>query len=148
MTYQQISFGLGYIGIGFDMINIIRCVLINTTFSRDTYYQSPSAKDAPLTEEGDEEDVQIYKKGPGVFSIQWQRERFTSQPREGDLDYPKRRIAFRILTALAKPLFLAAVIPGLIAYQHFGNLLTNTSQAQSIYRLRWVDMKCSFLALG
>ena len=136
MTYQQISFGLGYIGIANDMINIIRCMLVNTTFSRDMYYQSPPSKDAPLAEESDEIDIQICDKRPEVFPIHRQRERFSCQPREGDLDYPKRRSTFRSLTGLGGLLFLAATIPGIIAHQHFGNLLTNTSQANSVYRLR------------
>ena len=130
MTYQQISFGLGYIGIANDMINIVRCMLVNTTFSRDMYYQSPPSKDAPLVE-GDETEVQVE-----VFPFNRQRERFSCQPREGDLDYPKRRSTFRSLTGLGGLLFLAATVPGIIAHQHFGNLLTNTSRANSIYRLR------------
>ena len=117
------------------MINIVRCMLVNTTFSRDMYYQSPPSKDAPLAE-GDETDVHMYEKRPEVFSIKWQRERFSCQPREGDLDYPKRRSTFRSLTGLGGLLFLAATVPGIIAHQHFGNLLTNTSQANSVYRLR------------
>jgi hypothetical protein len=130
---------MGYIGIANDMINIVRCMLVNTTYSRDMYYQSPPSKDAPLTEEVDEKDIHIYEKGPGMFFIHWQRERFTCHPREGDLDYPKRRITFRKLTGLAGLLFLAATIPGIIANQHFGNLLANTGPANSIYRLRWVQ---------
>ena len=119
------------------MVNLVRCMLVNSTFSRDTYYQSPPSKDAPLAAEGDEIDVQIHETRPGIFSINWQRERFSCQPREGDLDYPKRRFKFRILSTIGRLLILmAAFVPGIIAHQHFGNLLSNTSTANTVFRLR------------
>ncbi len=144
LTYQQISFGLGYIGIANDMVNIVRCLLVNTTFSLETYYQAPPSKDAPLIPKDGESDVRAYHNGSGEFLISgWQRERFTCQPREGDTDYAKRRSTFRSVTGIAGLLFLAGTVPGIIAHQHFGNLLKNTSQANSDFKLRWVDKKRS-----
>jgi len=146
LTYQQISFGLGYIGIANDMINIIRCMLVNTTFSIETYYQAPASKDAPLIPKDGENNIQAYHKGSGEFLISgWQRERFTGKPREGDPDYAKRRATFRRLTGIAGLLFLAATVPGIIAHQHFGNLLKNTSQANSDYKLRYASSAVALL---
>lgn len=111
-------------------------MLVNTTFSLETYYQAPAFKDAPLIPKDEEKDVQGYTKGPGQFLTSRQRERFICHPREGDPDYAKRRATFRRLTGLAGLLFLAATVPGIIAHQHFGNLLKNTSQANSDFKLR------------
>ncbi len=38
-TYMQISFGMGFIGIANDMVNLVRCLLVNPTYGSETYAQ-------------------------------------------------------------------------------------------------------------
>ena len=121
---------MGYVGIANDMVNILRCLLVNTTYGYDMYEQAPSAKDALLVAK----DVESGQKLRG--QICWRREHFTGQPSENDLDYPRRRSSFRTLTSIGTLLFIAAIVPGIVAHQHFGNVLNNSTNVNSIYRLR------------
>ncbi|KAK2467872.1 hypothetical protein APHAL10511_000167 [Amanita phalloides] len=142
LTYMQISFGLGYIGIANDMVKILRCLLVNTTFGINTYEQAPPASDAPLGAGDDEIPQKSYRKG--LFQG-WRRDRFVGQPSESDLDYPQRRTAFRRLADLGSLLFLAATVPGILAHQHFGNVLKDQKQANNIYKLRYASAGVALL---
>jgi hypothetical protein len=42
-SYLQISFGLGFIGIALDVVKLVRCLLVNATYSLQKYPQSPAA---------------------------------------------------------------------------------------------------------
>lgn len=52
-TYMQLSFGTGFIGLANDLVNLLRCLLMNPTYGSDTWPQAPGAR----TNDDDEVDV-------------------------------------------------------------------------------------------
>jgi len=117
-TYMQISFAMGFIGIANDLVNIVRCILINPTYGSDIYYQSPAAA----------------TKG-GLFN----------PPPPGTPDQPKLRFWLRRLTDFLGLAFLAATVPGLIANSSYGSIFDDQSKADNTARLRYVS---TAVALG
>ncbi|KAM6489531.1 hypothetical protein JOM56_015027 [Amanita muscaria] len=131
ITYLQVSFAMGFITIANDQVNTLRCLLVNTTFSCDMYEQSPPSRDAPLNARNHRKvDYQGFFGG-------WLRERFTGQPNDGDPDYPKRRFWFRRAQEIGSLLFIAAIVPSIVAHQKFGQLINDQSSAASVFRLRY-----------
>jgi hypothetical protein len=43
VTYMQVSFGMGFIGIASDAVRLVRCLLVNATYGPEKYPQSPAA---------------------------------------------------------------------------------------------------------
>lgn len=108
-TYMQISFGMGYIGIANDLVNLVRCLLVNPTYGSATFFQSPAAST---------------------------KESHVSEPPEGTPDQPKRRAAARQLTGLLSLVFFAAIVPGILANSHYSQVFDNQNQARTTMRLR------------
>lgn len=100
---------MGFIGIANDLVNIVRCVMVNPTFGSDTYFQSPAAS----------------TKG-GIYSA----------PLPGTPDQPELRKKCRDWMGLLGLAFLGATIPGIIAQSNFSSALTNQSNADKTQRLR------------
>ncbi|KAF8971132.1 hypothetical protein BDZ97DRAFT_1787886 [Flammula alnicola] len=108
-TYMQISFGMGFIGIANDIVNLVRCLLVNPTFGPETYAQSPAAA----------------SKG-GVHT----------PPPQGTPDLPKVRQGSRRFTGIMALSFLAAIVPGIIANSNYSKVFNNQNQADSTAQLR------------
>ncbi|KDR75019.1 hypothetical protein GALMADRAFT_248864 [Galerina marginata CBS 339.88] len=112
VTYMQVSFALGFIGIANDLVNIVRCILINPTYGSDMYYQSPAAK----------------TKG-GVFT----------PPPEGTPDQPRLRFWLRRFSDFLGLAFLAATVPGTIANSTYGKVFDNQQNADKTAKYRFVS---------
>ena len=111
MTYMQISFGLGFIGIASDLVKHIWCLPINATYGSERYHESPAAS----------------SKG-GLLS----------PPPEGTPDLPKVRFWARRSMDLLGLAFLAAIIPGIIANSHYSKVFDDQDQADKTAKNRFV----------
>ncbi|KIM45438.1 hypothetical protein M413DRAFT_442117 [Hebeloma cylindrosporum] len=111
-TYMQISFGLGFIGIANDLVNLIRCLLVNATYGSERYSESPAAS----------------SKG-GLLS----------PPPEGTPDLPRVRFWARRFTDLLGPAFLAATVPGIIANSHYSKVFDDQNQADKTAKNRIIS---------
>lgn len=118
-AYLQSSIGMGFIGIANDLVNLLRCLLVNPTFGSATYCQSPAAatKDCLL--------------GP---------------PPDGTPDAPHTRGKVRLGMNLLSLAFLAATVPGIIANANYSNVITRQGSADSTARLRWVSVRPMFFS--
>ncbi|KAF8902943.1 hypothetical protein CPB84DRAFT_1678411 [Gymnopilus junonius] len=112
LNYMQISFGLGFIGIANDLINIIKCLMINPTYGSDMFYQSPAAN----TKEG------VFKRPP-----------------EGTPDRPKLRFWLRRWADLLNLAFFAASLPGSIFLGQYSKTFDDQNKANSVQRFRSVS---------
>jgi hypothetical protein len=109
---MQISFGLGFIGIANDLVNLIRCLLVNATYGLERYPESPAAS----------------SKG-GLLS----------PPPEGTPDLPKVRFWSRRFADFLGPAFLAATVPGIIANSHYSKVFDDQVQADKTAKNRFVQ---------
>ncbi|KAF9568236.1 hypothetical protein CPC08DRAFT_757736 [Agrocybe pediades] len=125
VTYMQVSYGLSYINIANDSIAYIRCLLVNPTFGSDNYKDSPAG----------------HTKG-GVCK----------PPPEGTPDQPRLRSWFRRLTGLLRVIFLASIIPAIVANTHYSNIFGNQSKADQTASLRYasaaVALAMCFVLIG
>ncbi len=87
-AYMQSSIGMGFIGIANDLVNLLRCLLVNPTFGSAMYFQSPAAatKDCLI-----------------------------EPPPQGTPDDPRTRGKVRAGMNLLALAFLGATVPGIIA---------------------------------
>ncbi|KAF6763230.1 hypothetical protein DFP72DRAFT_1060403 [Ephemerocybe angulata] len=91
LKYSQISFGLGAISIANDLVNLLRCLLVNPTYG---YGEAGRADEAPMAHT---------------------KESAFAPPREGDVDRPQERRRARRFCSILGLTFLAANVPGIIA---------------------------------
>lgn len=109
VTYMQISFGMGYIGIANDLAGLLRCLLVNPTYGSTTFYQSPAAST---------------------------KESHVSAPPENTPDHPNLRTKLRQRVGLLNLAFLSTTVPGIIANSHYSQVFDNQGQARATMRLR------------
>lgn len=108
---MQISFGMGYLGIANDLVNLLRCMLVNPTYGSDMYFQSSAAT----------------TKG-GIYS----------PPPPGTRDEPKLRALFRSITGYMSLAFFAAIVPGIIANSNYSKDFHDQNAANQTATLRCV----------
>ncbi|RDB16755.1 hypothetical protein Hypma_002387 [Hypsizygus marmoreus] len=125
VTYMQISFGLGFIGLASDLVKIIRCLVVNPTYGSETYAQSPAA----------ETEASYRDRFRGTYG----REGFLGPPPEGTPDYPRRRFWARRFSDFAGLAFLAATVPGIVANVHFSSIVEDPSKGDKTMLLRYVS---------
>lgn len=113
-SYLQISFGLGFVGIANDLVKLIRCLLVNSTYGSDTYDQSPAAAT---------------------------KECYIPKPPQGTPDNPRQRFWARRFSDFFSLAFLSATVPGIVANSTYGNLIFNDHQrdADATAKLRYVS---------
>jgi len=125
VTYQQISFGLGFIGIASDVVRLVRCLLVNATYGPEKYSESPAA----ATKEG-----------------------LVPPPTDDTPDQPRTRAAYRRATGFLGLAFLAAVIPGIIANSNYSTVIDSQTTANLTANTRYastaVVVALSFVAVG
>lgn len=111
VTYLQISFGLGFVGIANDAVKLTRCLLVNATYGLEKYPQSPAAS----------------TKGGLV-----------PPPTADTPDQPRVRFWCRRAGGFMDLAFLAATVPGIIASSHYSNVFNNQNNANTSARDRLV----------
>jgi len=110
MTYQQISFGMGFIAIASDVVRLARSLLVNATYGPEKYSESSAAA-----------------KGGGV------------SPPSADTtpDQPRARSMYRLSTGFLGLAFLIAVIIGIIGNSNYSKSIDiNQSNADLTANLR------------
>jgi len=116
---MQISFGLGFITImSFDFVGLIRCLLVNATYGSERYGESAAASS---------------------------KEGVLSPPPEGTPDSPKVRFWARRFTDSMALMYLAAIVPGIIANLHYSKGFDNQNQADKTAKYRFVHYFESFI---
>lgn len=125
---MQISFGMGFIGIASDLVNIVRVLLVNPSYGSETYVQSPAAipKIDPAHPEL-EDPVPVLRHRVGDFP---------GEPPDGTPDHPRQRFWSRRFSGFNNLAFFAAIVPGIIANSRFSSVLNNPSVASRTMRLR------------
>jgi hypothetical protein len=116
---MQISFGMGFIGIASDLVNMIRCLLVNATYGSERYPECSAA---------------------------WSKGGLLTPPPEGTPDSPKVRFWARRFTDLLSSAFLAAIVPGVIANSRYSKVFEDQNQADKTAKNR-VNSSAVALAL-
>ncbi|KAF9522656.1 hypothetical protein CPB83DRAFT_864127 [Crepidotus variabilis] len=109
LDYMQISFAMGSIGIANDLVAIVRCLLVNPTYGFKRFPESPAAKT---------------------------KEYVVSPPVDGTNDMPRTRFRMRRLSGILGMLYLASMIPCVIANSAFYRTLQQQYWADRVYELR------------
>ena len=117
MTYQQISFGMGFIGIASDSVNIVRCLLVNATYGPEMYSESPAAA----------------TKGGLV-----------PPPTVDTPDQPRARSSYRHSTGLLSLAFLGSTVTGIIANSKYSQDIDNQTNADLTAKTRLVVIFMGF----
>ncbi|KAF8882721.1 hypothetical protein BD779DRAFT_913468 [Infundibulicybe gibba] len=135
MTWMQVDFGLGFIGIANDLVNISRCLLINPTYGSDTYAQSPSAESNP--------PAYMPQRRPLLGSGY-----FAGEPLPGTPDHPRQRFWSRRFSDFTNLAFLAAIVPGILSSSRYGSAVNGLTKSSFVMSLRYVSAGIGlFLAL-
>ena len=111
VTYQQISFGMGFIGIASDAVRLVKCLFVNATYGPEKYSESPAAA----------------TKGGLV-----------PPPTADTPDQPQARSWYRKATGLLGLAFLGSVVPGVIANSNYSSVLNSQTNADLTSNTRLV----------
>lgn len=125
-TYMQVDFGLGYIGMASDVVNLLRCVLVNSTFGSDTYHQSPEVESKTWSRRHEPDYVELPAGTP---------------------DHPRRRFIFRRYCDITALCFLSAIVPGVLGNTKYYASIDNTENARMVARLRYVPTRSLLLPM-
>lgn len=122
LKYGQVSFGLGFVAIGNDLVNLLRCVLVNATFG---YGDSGRFNESPA-----------YKTEGGELAL----------PVEGDLDRPEERAKLRRFTLWLSLAWLASSIPGMVSlgWYHRKNL-ADEEPGDKLFKMRYASTAVGLL---
>lgn len=108
---MQVSFGLGFIGIANNMVNLVHCLLLNPTYGSETYAQSIAAA----------------TKG-GLMD----------PPIKGTPDHPRLRQWVRRGSGIIALAFFGALVTGILANSNYKKVFTDQQQADMTAHLRFV----------
>ncbi|KAJ2919926.1 hypothetical protein MD484_g434, partial [Candolleomyces efflorescens] len=92
LKYMQVSFAVGFIGIANDLVNLLRCLLVNPTYGLEKWEEAPASNT---------------------------KESSFQTPGPGDEDRPKERFWLRRYSDFTNLAFMAASIPGGIGGAQF-----------------------------
>lgn len=84
---MQISFGVGFIGIANDLVNLLRCLLVNPTYGLEKWEEAPASRT---------------------------KETYFQAPDQSDEDRPKERFWARRFSDVTNLAFLGATVPGIV----------------------------------
>ncbi|KAF9050267.1 hypothetical protein BJ165DRAFT_1609218 [Panaeolus papilionaceus] len=116
LTYMQVSLAVGFLSRGNDMVNLLRCLLVNPTFSADMYFQSPAS-------------TTILKDGQ------------TFDPPSPDMpDHPKARFWERKFCDLLGLVFIVPLVLGVIANSNYSQVMDKADHAQRTKKFRVISV--------
>ncbi|RXW23523.1 hypothetical protein EST38_g2350 [Candolleomyces aberdarensis] len=105
LKYMQVSFGVGFIGLANDLVNLLRCLLVNPTYGPEKWEEAPASST---------------------------KETYFQAPEQGDEDRPKERFWVRRYSDFTNLAFMAASIPGGIGGSQFNrNHFTSGDSAKA-----------------
>jgi hypothetical protein len=117
-TYMQLSLGLGFISITFDLVSVVRCLLVNATYGPERYPDSPAA---------------LSKGG------------LLTPPPDGTPDLPKVRFWARRLAGLLAVASVVATLLCVFANSCFSKVFDNQKQADVTAKTRFVHCLIPFV---
>ncbi|KAJ3504077.1 hypothetical protein NMY22_g18042 [Coprinellus aureogranulatus] len=110
LKYQQTTFGLGFIGISNDIVNLLRCAIVNPTYGYERWDESPASTS---------------------------KDTLFRTPEPGEEDHPIQRKNMRSIAGCVSLSFLASQIPGIVAATMFHvHNFENAEKATKVARLR------------
>lgn len=111
-NYQQTSFGMGYIGLTTDILQLFRCLIVNPTYGTALFHESAAyaTKDCHI-----------------------------APPREGDPDHPKQRSWARRFCGVVLILCLTAIALGIVGNANYSGTFNNESNANRTYLFRYIS---------
>ncbi|KAJ2912418.1 hypothetical protein MD484_g7995, partial [Candolleomyces efflorescens] len=113
LKYSQGSWGVGYIGIASDLVQLLRCLLVNPTYGEEKYDEAPTSR-----------NQKSYFRMPG----------------EGEQDRPEERSQVRRFSDFLSLAFLAASIPAIVVGSRFDkNDFNNEQKADDLMKLRYAS---------
>ncbi|KAL0956711.1 hypothetical protein HGRIS_002833 [Hohenbuehelia grisea] len=134
VKWMQATYTLGFFVIGMDMISLLSCLLVNTTYGTSTASQAPVVEGA-LHAAGSS-DTTLYKEIIEMHPI-------NEVVREGAPyveDEPHRRVQIRRFSALCSGAFLGALAAGILGnifYDQF--LFGDETRADLVFGLRYAS---------
>lgn len=126
---MQVSFGMGFIGIAHDLVNLLRVLLVNPTYGSDMYSECAAA---------------IPKGDPSLSSdvlhlAPRHLDDFPGQPPDETPDHPRQRFWARRFSDFMYLAFLGAIIPGVIANSRFSLAIDDEAAEDRTMTLRFVS---------
>lgn len=109
VNYQQASFGTGYIGLSLDLLNAVRCLLLNPTYGPERYPESPAAAT---------------------------KDCYIPPPSQDDEDQPQERYYVRRYTDIAAILLIVCLVLGAFGNSDYYKVLTDASKAKQVSSFR------------
>ena len=111
MTYLQISFGVGFIGIASDAVKLAKCLLVNATYGAEKYSESPAAAT---------------------------KEVVVPPPSADTPDQPKARSSYRNVTGFLGLAFLGALVTAIVANANYSIGIDSQTSADMTAKARFV----------
>ncbi|PPQ99763.1 hypothetical protein CVT24_009666 [Panaeolus cyanescens] len=115
-TYMQVSFAVGFVSRGSDLVNLLICLLVNPTYGPETYGQSPAA--------------QTKMDGDTTFGV----------PSPDTPDQPKFRFWSRRFCDIMGLVFLVPLVLGVIANSQYKGAIEKADQAKKTQDLREISV--------
>jgi hypothetical protein len=109
VNYQQTSFGMGYIGLSLDLMNAVRCLLLNPTYGLERYPESPAAAT---------------------------KDCYIQPPSQDDVDQPQERYYVRRYTDTAVILFIVGLVLGIFGNSDYYKVLNDVKKAEQVSSFR------------
>ncbi|KAJ2930259.1 hypothetical protein H1R20_g6800, partial [Candolleomyces eurysporus] len=122
LKYSQGSWGVGYIGIASDLVQLLRCLLVNPTYGEERYDEAPTSRNQK-----------------SYFQV----------PEDGEQDRAEERARVRRFSDFLSLAFLSASIPAIIVGFRFNKDNFNSEEkADSVMKLRYASSAVAlFLSL-
>jgi hypothetical protein len=125
-AYIQSDLALGYIGIASDLSNLLRTLLVTSTYGSDTYIQSTEA----------ESRWRFWLTTAKLTDPEATGREFPGKPPAGTPDHPRTRFWFRRGTKFTGLAFLGATVTGIISTATFQNVVKGEIGWQNTQVLR------------
>lgn len=110
LKYSQGSWGVGYIGIASDLVQLLRCLLVNPTYGDERFDEAPTARNQK-----------------SYFQV----------PEDGEGDLPEERYQVRRFSDFLSLAFLSASIPAIVVGFRFKrDSFGNEEKGDSVMKLR------------
>ncbi|KAF5328866.1 hypothetical protein D9619_011724 [Psilocybe cf. subviscida] len=147
-TYMQLSFGTGFLGLANDLVNLLRCLLINPTYGSDKWPEAPGARtnddevdptDSSANDTNAESDYQHLYPSEDTLSMKLLQHSMPPPP-PGTPDKKKLRDDVRGWCGLcALGFLLGATVTSILASTWFSRGYDNQKRANEVQIFRYVS---------
>lgn len=138
-TYMQLSFGTGFIGLANDLVNLLRCLLINPTYGSDMWPGAPGARTNDNEVDPGNSNGEYQYPVEDTLSMKLLSHSMPPPP-PGTPDKKALRLQVRTWCGLCALGFLfGATVTSILASSWFSKGYDNQKKADDVQILRWVD---------